>query len=209
MKKVLLAIATVAMTALTGCASLVDGNSQSLSFSSNPDGATVYMNGNAIGKTPVTISAKRKGSSQPLRFTKEGYKDVEIQLISTINPWIFGNVVIGGLLGSTTDGLSGAAFKYEPGSYMVTLPPASESPSDATSLNGKQQLVNFIVAGYPSLAKELSTQSGEYVTSLMTLAKVDNARRADVTQRLKALSLAYPNIPDFAEKASDMLMGTH
>lgn len=206
LKQRLLGVVAAATLGLTGCASIVDGNSQSVSLSSNPEGATVYLNGNAIGKTPVTITTKRKGSSQPLRFTKEGYKDVEVQLISTVNPWFFGNIVTGGLLGSTTDGLSGAAFKYEPGSYMVTLPPAGDTPADSASLEDKQKLVNFVVAGYQGLVKELSAQNGQYVTSLLTLARVEPARHADITQRLKSLSQAYTSIPEFADKAADMLL---
>jgi hypothetical protein len=191
---------------LTGCASIVDGNSQSVSFASNPEGATVYVNGAAIGKTPVTISAKRKGSSQPIRFTKEGYTDVEISLISTVNPWFLGNILIGGLLGSTTDGLSGAAFKYEPGSYMVTLPPTEGSAAGVTSLTDKQQVVNFIVAGYSNLVQELNSQSGQYTISLLELAKVADEQKPEATKRLKALSEAYTAIPEFAEKAADMLL---
>lgn len=207
MKKLLLGFIALSSLWLTGCASIVDGNSQSMSFASNPDGATVYLNGAAIGKTPVTINAKRQGSSQPLRFSKEGFKDTEIQMISTVNPWFFGNIVIGGLLGSTTDGMSGAAFKYEPGSYMVTLPPANDSAlSDSTTLNSKQQVVNFIVSGYNGLIKELNTQGGEYLTSLLTLAKVDMAQKPEMMKRLKALSDAYGNIPEFADKAADLLL---
>lgn len=207
MKKLLLGILSLSALWLTGCASIVDGNSQSVSFASNPEGATVYLNGAAIGKTPVSVTAKRKGGSQPVRFTKEGHQDIEIQLISTINPWFFGNIVTGGLLGSSTDGLSGAAFKYEPGNYMVTLPPmANTAQGEMGFLTEKQKVVNFIVAGYNGIVKELSTQSGQYLSSLLMLTNVEEAQRPDVTRRLKALSDAYPNIPEFAEKAADLLL---
>lgn len=207
MKKLLLGLFALSALYLTGCASIVDGNSQSVSFASNPDGATVYLNGAAIGKTPVTINAKRQGNSQTLRFNKDGFKDIEIQLISTVNPWFFGNLLTGGLLGSTTDGLSGAAFKYEPGSYMVTLPPNNDAPiSDATTLVDKQKLVNFIVAGYSGLMKELNSQSGQYVGSLLALAQVPEERRVEQTKRLKSLSDVYLNIPEFADKAADLLL---
>ncbi|MDF2444802.1 MAG: hypothetical protein K0S46_38 [Moraxellaceae bacterium] len=207
MRKLILGVAAISTLLLTGCASLVDGNSQPLSFNSNPDGATVYINGGAVGKTPVTITAKRKSATQALRFSKEGYKDVEVSLISNINPWFFGNILTGGLLGSTTDGLSGAAFRYEPNSYMVTLPPVNDAPlSDATTLTQKQQVVNFIVAGYPDLMKELNSQSGQYVGSLLALAKVADDQKADTTKRLKSLSDVYTAIPEFADKAADLLL---
>ena len=40
-----------------------------------------------------------------------------------MNPWFFGNIVIGGLLGSTTDGVSGAINEFSPDQYFVTLSP--------------------------------------------------------------------------------------
>lgn len=206
MKNLLLGLAAAASLLLTGCASIVDGNSQSVSFASNPEGATVYLNGAAIGKTPVTISTKRKGSAQPLRFTKEGHQDVEVNMTSRVNPWFFGNIITGGLLGSSTDGLSGAAFKYDPGHYMVTLPPTGNSSvADATVLTDKQKVVNFIVAGYAELVKELNSQSGQYTASLLQLGQVNEEQKDDTTRRLKALSDAYTNIPEFADKAADML----
>lgn len=207
MKKLLLGFIALSTLWLTGCASIVDGNSQSVSFASNPEGATVYLNGAAIGKTPVTINAKRQGASQPIKFSKEGHQDIEIQLISTVNPWFFGNILTGGLLGSSTDGLSGAAFKYEPGNYMVTLPPtANAAQGELGFLTEKQKVVNFIVAGYNGLVKELSTQNGEYLKSLLALTSIDESRRPEVTRRLKALSDAYSNIPEFADKAADLLL---
>lgn len=143
-------LAVLGITLLSsGCASIVDGNTQSVSFASNPDSATVFLNGAPVGKTPVTIPLKRRAGAQTLKFTKEGYKDLEMPLTSTLNPWFLGNIVTGGLLGSTTDGLSGAAFAYAPNQYMATLQPDGVTPlPGGLSLNDSQKLVNFIVMGY-------------------------------------------------------------
>jgi hypothetical protein len=230
MKSLPLGLAAIFAMGLTGCASIIDGGDQSLSFSSNPEGATVYLNGTAIGKTPVTISAKRQSSSQHLRFTKEGYKDADVQAASTMNPWFLGNIITGGVLGSTTDGLSGAAFEYEQSSYMVTLLPASASAlSDKTVLTDKQKVVSFIVSGYQNLIKELGTpgslhlavtvqgsvtrnvfvvdaQDGPYLGSLLALANVSDDQKANMKKRLQSLSQEYTEIPEFADKAADMLL---
>lgn len=207
MKNLLPGLAAIIAMSLTGCASIIDGGNQSLSFASNPEGATVYMNGAAIGKTPVTISAKRQSGAQPLRFTKEGYKDVDVQAASTMNPWFLGNIITGGLFGSTTDGMSGAAFKYEQNSYMVTLPPATAPAlSDKTVLTEKQKVVNFIVSGYQNLIKELDSQEGPYLGSLLALSNVSDSQKAEMKKRLQSLSQAYVSVPDFADKAADMLL---
>lgn len=207
MIKIVSSLVIASALALSGCATIVDGGPQSISFSSNPDNATVYLDGAAIGKTPVTIPVKRKQANQTVRFSKEGYKDIEVQMASTLNGWFFGNILTGGLLGSTTDGLSGAAFKYAQNSYMVTLPPENNTQvSDATTLNTKQKIINFIVAGYSPLVTELHGTHGQYVTSLMQLGNISENRRSDIGKKLRALSDAYTAIPEFAEKASDIML---
>ena len=92
---------------LGGCASIISGKSQEVSFDSQPDGVTVDVNGKVLGKTPFTVTIARK-SDQSITFTKDGYKPTTMRLETSINGWFWGNIVIGGLLGSTTDGLSGA-----------------------------------------------------------------------------------------------------
>jgi len=43
---------------LSGCASIMHGTHQDLTFQSNPDNATVTVGGRVIGKTPITTSLK-------------------------------------------------------------------------------------------------------------------------------------------------------
>jgi hypothetical protein len=206
-KGFILFVTSAVLLLMTGCASLIDGKQQTVSFASNPDNATVWLNGVQIGKTPVSIPLARKGGSQPLKFTKEGYKDVEIPMTSTMNPWLLGNLLSGGLLGSTTDGLSGAAYKYSPGNYMVTLQPAdAPATPGGTTLTDKQKVVNFIVEGYSHINAELTSTAGPYVASMMQLASVPEAARADMEKKVKALSEVYTTIPEFADKTADLLL---
>ena len=190
----------------TGCASIIDGNTQSISFAPNPDSATVTLNGAPIGKTPVTVPIKRQAGAQTLKFSKEGFKDHEVPLTTTLNPWFLGNLVTGGLLGSTTDGLSGAAFKYAPGQYMVTLQPDESTPlPGGMSFNDSQKIVNFIVMGYAKIVGELTTTPGQYTTSLLEMAAIPQEKRPEMIKKLKALSELYDVIPEFAEKSAELL----
>src|SRR4051812_30536890 len=91
----------------TGCASIVDGSSQVVSFNSNPNSARVLVNGTEIGRTPLSTQIKRSGDTVVL-FRKDGYADQTISLQTKLNPWFWGNILCGGTIGSTTDGLSGA-----------------------------------------------------------------------------------------------------
>jgi len=122
MKNVLALLLAVTVILSTGCASVVSGTDQKLTFNSEPEESTVAVSGRVLGKTPLTVPVDR-GSNQSITFEKEGYKTYTAQLSTTTNPWFFGNIVLGGLVGSTTDGVSGAIHEFSPDQYFVTLKP--------------------------------------------------------------------------------------
>jgi hypothetical protein len=105
---------------LAGCATIFDGTTQTLTFDSTPSGAEVHLNGVIIGKTPFSTQVKR-GKGNVLTFKKEGYEDRVLPMVTTMNLTFLGNLVTGGLFGTTTDSATGAINKYEPGQYMVSL----------------------------------------------------------------------------------------
>ena len=63
-----------------------------------------------------------------------------------------------------------------------------------------------LVAGYQNLVTELHGQPGQYATSLLQMAKVPEEKKQDALDKLKALSDAYSSIPEFADKAADLLL---
>jgi len=105
---------------LTGCATIFDGDTQLLTFDSVPTGAEVYVDGVLLGVTPMSASVKRKKDAT-LTLKKEGYVDRVMPMATTMNMTFLGNLVTGGLFGTTTDSATGAINKYEPGQFMVTL----------------------------------------------------------------------------------------
>jgi hypothetical protein len=96
---------------LSSCASIVTGRDQNLTFNSEPDGATVTVSGKVVGKTPISVQID-KGKNQALVFEKEGYKTFTTQLSTRTNSWFWGNIVLGGFFGSSTDGISGAIYEF-------------------------------------------------------------------------------------------------
>ena len=56
-----------------GCATIVVGDKQSLTFDSEPAGAQIIMNGTPMGVTPATITIKKYDyQNAPVLFKKEG-----------------------------------------------------------------------------------------------------------------------------------------
>ena len=144
----------------SGCASIIDGSTQVVSFNSNPDTARVVVNGAELGTTPLSTQIKRKSDTVVL-FRKDGYADQTITLQTKLNPWFWGNILIGGFLGSTTDGISGAVRKYAPNSYYVTLHPTEPPRPIAAGIPGDRVAAvrDFVLVNFDSLKREAESAS--------------------------------------------------
>jgi hypothetical protein len=115
----------------SGCASIVDGRRETVSFSSDPAGAHIIINGRAMGVTPASLVLERSDyDNANVVFKKEGYQDQHATIQTTINGWFFGNIITGGPLGSSTDAFSGAMWKFSPNAYFVSLPPIQASRAE-------------------------------------------------------------------------------
>ena len=102
------AFATVSL--FSGCATIVSGKTQKVSFvSDKPAKITID---NQTYTTPATIEIKRENSSKIVTAECEN-KTKQIILKRKVNPWFAGNLIFGGVLGSTTDYVSGAIWEYD------------------------------------------------------------------------------------------------
>lgn len=123
----IMSLALVASLTLLSCASIFTGTSDSVSFNSTPSGAQVLINGVQVGVTPLTTSVA-KSESTTVVLRKDGYTDYQFVLQTSMEPWFWGNIILGGLIGSLTDFATGAANRYEPNSYFTTLSPVGAGP---------------------------------------------------------------------------------
>jgi len=112
-----LSILSALLIICTSCATVFSGTTQSINFESSPSGATVFLDGERVGSTPLTLTLKKKKYSS-LRVELEGYNtisrqlDKEFDLITLLS--IFWDL-------GTTDLVTGAAYKYANNSYFVEL----------------------------------------------------------------------------------------
>lgn len=129
MKQVVLAAALA--VALSGCATLFNGQSQAVVISSAPEGAQVTVTNRAgqrvhVGETPVTLTLKRgagyfKSEVYTLAFNKEGYAPQQLTITGSTSGWYFGNILLGGLIGMlAVDPVTGAMYSL-PKSVSATM----------------------------------------------------------------------------------------
>lgn len=117
MKKIIFST-LLASSVVFGSATIFKGTSQAISINSDPEGAKVYIDGQLMGNTPLSISEKKSLSSHEIRLEKEGYNGVSRTLEKSYDPVAILNVFWDL---STTDMLTGAAFEYSPNHYMIQL----------------------------------------------------------------------------------------
>ncbi len=104
----------------THCATIVSGKTQTITIDSNVKDAEILVNGASVGKTPYTGPVIRSKSST-VTLKKDGYASKTITMNTEIEPMFWGNIIIGGVLGSTTDNSTGAMYKYAPATLTVDL----------------------------------------------------------------------------------------
>ena len=109
---------------MTGCATIVTGTSQPVAIESEPPGAAclVSQGGYQIGAVPSTpgyVSVPKSSESLNVSCSKPGYRTAQQSVPFGLQGWLFGNAVIGGLVGVVVDFSTGAAYKYAPGTMLA------------------------------------------------------------------------------------------
>ena len=130
MKKVSYILLVFVALFSSGCATIVSGTNQKVSVTSQPPGAKVTADGKMTATAPTDFTLDRK-SDHTLEFSKEGYKTATVMLKRTINGMLAGNILLGGLIGTGIDAVSGANNKLIPERVDIALEQGegySESP---------------------------------------------------------------------------------
>jgi hypothetical protein len=118
MKKVLCLL----MLFVSGCASIIHGNTEQIGFTSDPSGATLQVASNKT-TTPAFIILPRRGK-YTARFTKEGYEPAEVQIKEGMSLWfLLGNLGFGGIPGWIIDAINGSVGDLSPDNVHVNLVP--------------------------------------------------------------------------------------
>lgn len=108
-----------------GCASVMSGREADVAITSNPPDAHVAITNEkgqtvATAVTPAKISLKRgngffrKAPRYVATIEKPGYMPAQVPIKPKVNPWIAGNIVVGGVIGMAADSATGAMWKFAP-----------------------------------------------------------------------------------------------
>ncbi len=118
----------LAMT--TSCASIVSDSYYPVSFSSRPAGANITVasqHGHEIyvGTTPATVTLPAEAgffskARYKITIEKDGHAPRTFSLDASLDGWVFGNILFGGLIGLAIDAGTGSMWKL-PANMVATL----------------------------------------------------------------------------------------
>lgn len=116
MKKILVALMVCSI--LSGCASIVKGRNKNVNIMTST-GEEVEVNVvSAAGMQSIVIPSvvSLKKDNQDITITVKETQCIRSStsiVSSEIEPWFLGNIITGGLFGSSTDALTGAMWTYD------------------------------------------------------------------------------------------------
>ena len=129
MKKSFSFIILCSIACLVGCGTIIHGTTQELGLTSDPTGATVIIDGNDHGESPVTAELSRKDKHTVL-VTLDGYQSHEMIVNRKVSGWVWGNIVFGGLIGLGVDAITGGMYKLDPEEIHARLSRSSITSAD-------------------------------------------------------------------------------
>jgi hypothetical protein len=196
MKRAGIAATLVAAIVVTGgCATIMKGKNQTVSITSNVDAAEIFLDGQRIGVTPfVGLVPKNKSM---LMVQKTGYQAANVALSKTLEPAFWGNIIIGGTLGSLTDFATGAAYQYAPASYQVELRAASQSVEE---FRKQVELRGFAMIYIDEISRDLGRGTGDHLSALLSLLNAEQPGTVGATAVRDALTASQGDQVGFGQR---------
>lgn len=112
------------LTSMTGCATLFGNSKKTINVTSDPSGATVLLNGNQIGETPLAYRIPDDKMSHPgmLTIKKNGYEPTTMQISSKFQ--LIAILNLGIIVYWAIDYIAGNLYTLEKTQYDAKLQPS-------------------------------------------------------------------------------------
>lgn len=204
MNKLRSTLTILMLFSLYGCATILSKTDQVISVNSNVQGAMVYIDGQARGKTPFSAQIIKKSNTQVM-IKADGYNPQTMTLSTTIPTAFWGNALTfyGSFMGSTTDYLSGAVYEYSPNNYFFQLDKISKGTDQEAKIEMlENEITQYTLINHKNLQKDIIRGEGEYITSLFKIAGQDE-NKSSYLEKLKTIAKADLSIIEFSKQITE------
>lgn len=105
-------------TTLSGCSSIVKGSRQTINISTSTgkqaDAVITTSTGQQNIVLPQAVSVKDDNMDITVSVKETRCNNASTTIVqSRLHPWFWGNLILGGLFGSTTDSVTGSMWTYD------------------------------------------------------------------------------------------------
>jgi len=179
-----LALALTLIVLASSCATIVTGSRDNVSVESDPPGAQFETSSGQKGTTPAVVTVADT-ETLAVTVTKPGYAPGSASLAPRMSGWIFGNIVLGGVIGLAIDLISGQ-WRTHDDRIVVKLTPGDDhsppvaSTTDATIIDASGTGIcvhpdGLVVTAYHLVrnAHEISIQFADGTSMRATLENWD------------------------------------
>lgn len=150
---VYVAALAAASFAVSGCATVINGTSQAVTFQSDPDRAIIKLVTGPTCTTPCKFEMKR-GADSAVTYTLAGYEPVEVYIQSRMGGSAFGNIIAGGVIGAVVDGTNGSSNRLYPNPVYVRLVPTG-SKAEPMLLDKEGKEISTVAAYNAEVADDV------------------------------------------------------
>jgi hypothetical protein len=195
-------IAVASLVGVAGCATILSGTTQTITLSTNVEGAEVFLDGVQVGTTPfVGPVAKKK---EQLRIELDGYRSETVVLSKSLDPVFWANIILGGTIGSITDYVTGAAYQYAPASYQVDLQRTGQSDEDFLH---EVLARKFSMIYIDQIALDLGNSGGDYVSALVNILNSNGNGRVAASDIAAAFARSSGYAVHFGREITSLRVG--
>ncbi len=118
---------SLSVLVLGACATLVEGDDQTVSVITDPPGASCELIRGGepvafVNPTPGSVVVEKSADNVSVICRKDGHFDGAGVLASSFQNMTLGNVIFGGIIGIAVDASSGAMHEYRPSVTVVLQP---------------------------------------------------------------------------------------
>jgi hypothetical protein len=135
-----LLLCLIACLAVSACATVIEGTTDTITVSTAPPGARcdVAREGNTLGTvadTPGSLNISKSMYALNVTCNKTGHGTANALVVPNARATTFGNAILGGVIGVVVDMSTGANYRY-PRVVDLRLVPDDPPPAQAATLVG-------------------------------------------------------------------------
>lgn len=157
------ALAALSSFALSGCATVINGNNQDYKIKTDPAGAKISFNNGLSCESPCKLELKRRKDFRA-DVAKEGYKPAYVLIQSQFGGAVVGNIILGGIVGGVVDSANGSTNHLAPAPLSLRLAPLG-SDQEAMLLDKKGKVVSTLQAHNDKVRNDLLKTLGADLVS--------------------------------------------